>query len=117
MEGKRAGEALLHLEDVHAGYGEIEVLRGVSADVWADEIVSIIGPNRKAIFVTVKVARSWESGNNNVIREGASRYPNVAVADWRGLSQTRVDFFWGDLIHLRPEGAFAYATLIAPFIK
>ena len=82
-----------------------------------DEIMSIIGPNRKAIFVTVKVARSWESGNNNVIREGASRYPNVAVADWRGLSQTREDFFWSDLIHLRPEGAFAYATLIAPFIK
>jgi peptidoglycan/LPS O-acetylase OafA/YrhL len=82
-----------------------------------DEIMSIIGPNRKAIFVTVKVARSWESGNNNVIREGAARYPNAAVADWRGLSQTREDFFWSDLIHLRPEGAYAYATLIAPFVK
>ena len=82
-----------------------------------DEIMSIIGPSRKAIFVTVKVARSWESGNNNVIREGASRYPNAAIADWRGLSQTREDFFWSDLIHLRPEGAYAYATLIAPFVK
>jgi peptidoglycan/LPS O-acetylase OafA/YrhL len=82
-----------------------------------DEIMSIIGPNRKAIFVTVKVARSWESGNNQVIREGAARYPNAAVADWRALSQTRDDFFWSDLIHLRPEGAYAYATLIAPLIK
>ena len=45
MAGKRDGEALLHLEDVHAGYGEIEVLRGVSAEVGAGEIVSIIGAN------------------------------------------------------------------------
>jgi ABC-type branched-subunit amino acid transport system ATPase component len=36
---------LLRLEDVHAGYGEIEVLRGVSVEVGADEIVSIIGAN------------------------------------------------------------------------
>jgi ABC-type branched-subunit amino acid transport system ATPase component len=39
------GAALLRLEDVHAGYGEIEVLRGVSAYVGAGEIVSIIGAN------------------------------------------------------------------------
>jgi len=39
------GEVLLELTDVHAGYGEIEVLRGVSADVRAGEIVSIIGAN------------------------------------------------------------------------
>ncbi len=38
-------EALLRIEDVHAGYGEIEVLRGVSAQVAAGEIVSIIGAN------------------------------------------------------------------------
>ena len=38
-------EALLNIDDVHAGYGEIEVLRGVSADVAAGEIVSIIGAN------------------------------------------------------------------------
>ena len=40
-----ADEALLRLADVHAGYGEIEVLHGVSAAVRADEIVSIIGAN------------------------------------------------------------------------
>jgi ABC-type branched-subunit amino acid transport system ATPase component len=39
------GEVLLEITDVHAGYGEIEVLRGVSADVRVGEIVSIIGAN------------------------------------------------------------------------
>jgi ABC-type branched-subunit amino acid transport system ATPase component len=40
-----AAAPLLRLEDVHAGYGEIEVLRGVSVGVGAGEIVSIIGAN------------------------------------------------------------------------
>jgi ABC-type branched-subunit amino acid transport system ATPase component len=43
--GDPADGALLRLQDVHAGYGEIEVLRGVSVDVCAGEIVSIIGAN------------------------------------------------------------------------
>ncbi len=45
MAADGPGEVLLELQDVHAGYGEIEVLRGVSADVRAGEIVSIIGAN------------------------------------------------------------------------
>jgi len=43
--GPRAPAPLLRLEDVHAGYGEIEVLRGVSVGVGTGEIVSIIGAN------------------------------------------------------------------------
>jgi branched-chain amino acid transport system ATP-binding protein len=39
------GGALLSLEDVVAGYEEVEVLRGVSVAVAAGEIVSIIGAN------------------------------------------------------------------------
>ena len=91
MAGKRDGEALLHLEDVHAGYGEIEVLRGVSADVWADEIVSIIGANGagkstllRAVFGMVKPTRGRirlggeEIGGEDpvvVLRRGCSYVP------------------------------------------
>jgi len=88
---KRGGEALLHLEDVHAGYGEIEVLRGVSADVRADEIVSIIGANGagkstllRTVFGMVKPSRGSirlageEIGGENpvaVLRRGCSYVP------------------------------------------
>jgi branched-chain amino acid transport system ATP-binding protein len=86
-----AGEALLHLEDVHAGYGEIEVLRGVSADVRADEIVAIIGANGagkstllRTVFGMVKPSRGRirlggeEIGGENpvaVLRRGCSYVP------------------------------------------
>jgi branched-chain amino acid transport system ATP-binding protein len=37
--------ALLELHDVHAGYGKMEILHGVSLNVEATHIVSVIGPN------------------------------------------------------------------------
>ncbi len=40
-----AGEPLLALADVHAGYGQQEILRGVSLAVSAGEVVCVIGPN------------------------------------------------------------------------
>ena len=91
MDGKGAAEALLRLADVHAGYGEVEVLRGVSADVRADEIVSIIGANGagkstllRTVFGMVKPSRGSirlageEIGGENpvaVLRRGCSYVP------------------------------------------
>ncbi len=40
-----AADILLELRDVHAGYDRREVIRGVSLDVRAAEIVVMIGPN------------------------------------------------------------------------
>src|SRR3546814_1465093 len=37
--------ALLKVDDVTAGYGDAEILRGVSIEVREGEVVSIIGPN------------------------------------------------------------------------
>ena len=37
--------ALLEVTDVHAGYGDVKIVHGVSLDVAPSEIVTIIGPN------------------------------------------------------------------------
>ena len=37
--------ALLEIQEVDAGYGETEILHGVSAHVDPEEIVVVIGPN------------------------------------------------------------------------
>ncbi len=48
--------ALLDVQDIHAGYGKIEILKGVSLQVEAGQVVSIIGPNgagKSTVFKTL----------------------------------------------------------------
>ena len=51
-----AVEPLLEMEQVYAGYGAYDVLRGVSLRIYSGEIVSIIGPNgagKSTVFRTI----------------------------------------------------------------
>jgi hypothetical protein len=77
-----------------------------------DEIMSVLSGVQRAVFVNLKVPRDWEGGNNSVIANGVSRYPNAVLVDWHSASQGQ-PFFWDDGIHLRPEGASYYAQVIA----
>ena len=40
-----AAEPILELQDVHASYGNIKALKGISLKVFPGEVVSIIGAN------------------------------------------------------------------------
>jgi hypothetical protein len=78
-----------------------------------DEIMSITAGVQRVVFLTLKVPRDWESGNNQVIAEGVSRYPNALLIDWRGVSAGHPDWFYDDEIHLEPVGGDVYAGLVA----
>jgi len=48
--------ALLEVRDLHAGYGKLEILKGVSLSVETGQVVSIIGPNgagKSTVFKTL----------------------------------------------------------------
>jgi branched-chain amino acid transport system ATP-binding protein len=48
--------SLLEVRDLHAGYGKLEILKGVSLRVESRQVVSIIGPNgagKSTVFKTV----------------------------------------------------------------
>lgn len=79
-----------------------------------DEVMAAVPGVTRVVFVTLTVPRPWQAANNAVITDGVGRYPNAVVADWHAASSGRFDLLWDDGIHLRPEGADAYAALIAP---
>jgi branched-chain amino acid transport system ATP-binding protein len=47
---------MLHLRGVRAGYGDLDVLRGIDLDVEANQGVAVIGPNGAGKSTTLRVA-------------------------------------------------------------
>jgi branched-chain amino acid transport system ATP-binding protein len=77
-----AADPLLHLEEVTAGYEEVEVLRGVSLSVEAGHIVSIIGANgagKSTLLRTVFGLVRPRSGHIRLDGEEIGRRPPVDV--------------------------------------
>jgi len=88
---------------------------GSNGPASASDVADIIkaAGGRRTVFVTVKVPRRWEATSNSAIAEGASNEPNVRVVDWKKLSGScQGDVFYGDGIHLKPDGAACYTNLI-----
>jgi lysophospholipase L1-like esterase len=79
-----------------------------------DEMMRVLASVHKVLIVNVTIpdGHSWVP-NNKVLADGVLRYPNRAVlVDWYGASAGHPEYFW-DGIHLTPQGARAYADLIA----
>ena len=83
-----AGEPLLEVSGVHAGYGDLEVLRGLSLDVHAGEFVALVGPNGAGKSTLLRTLTGLLPVRAGVIRLGgepiAGRPPYEIAA--RGLS-------------------------------
>ena len=86
---------------------------GTFTDQQFDQIMEILKPVPRVVFVNDKVPRRWQDPNNDVITNGVARYPGQAVlVDWLTLSGPHPEFFYDDGMHLRPDGAAFYAQAI-----
>jgi peptidoglycan/LPS O-acetylase OafA/YrhL len=72
---------------------------------------------RRIVVVNLKVPRRWENPNNTMLEAAVKSYPNAVLVDWHHLGGDRPAIFWKDGIHLRPEGARFYASLIARALR
>ena len=78
-----------------------------------DEMMQTLAGVSRVVFVNLKVPRPWEAADNAVIAAGVPRYPNATLVDWHTAGTNHPEYFWDDGIHLRPDGAQAYANMIA----
>ena len=80
-----------------------------------DAMMQVLSGASRVVFVNFHVDREWQDPNNAVLAGGASRYPNVFVADWASLAAQNPQWFGSDGTHLAIDGpgATALAMLVA----
>lgn len=78
------------------------------------ELVRTAGPQRRVFLVTIKVPRPYERANNAMLRKCASGYSpdQVRVVDWNWAATKNPHWLYADGIHLRPQGARAFARIM-----
>ena len=108
---RRANGQLGEVVVVHMGNN------GIFTDGQFDEMMKVLAGTRGVYFINVAVPRRWAGPNNVVLTNGVKRYPNTVLLDWASIADAHPEILWSDGIHLRPEGAFVYAQLIASALR
>jgi peptidoglycan/LPS O-acetylase OafA/YrhL len=90
---------------------------GVFTDQQFDELADILSGVPTVVVVTTRNQYTWQDEVNDVIRRGVERHPGVRLLDWHAATAPHADWLWDDGMHLRPEGAAAYAALVAESLR
>jgi branched-chain amino acid transport system ATP-binding protein len=90
---------LLRVEGLHAGYGPVEVLRGIDFDVQDGEIVVMLGANGAGKTTTMRAV------SGTIARRGTVRY------DGRDISRASGDAIVRDGIAQVPQGRGTFVDL------
>lgn len=121
--GRQVSQAIRLLKERKANgqLGDVVLLHlgnnGTFTSKQFDQIMDVVGPERRVVFLTLRVSRSWEQGNNEVIREGVERHEGAFLVDWRAAIEERPEVLWKDGTHLRPEWASFYVELLEPHLR
>lgn len=78
------------------------------------QLVRAAGKQRRVYLVTIKVPRTWEAVNNDMLRscDRAFRSDRVVLLDWHAAATKNPEYLYADGVHLRPEGARAFARMV-----
>ena len=87
---------------------------GINGTVTEDNLRDISGAveGRRLLLINARVPRSWQDGNNELLKEFVPTLPNSGVIDWYSYSDGHRDWFLDDGVHLTEDGRKAYADLI-----
>lgn len=87
---------------------------GINGTVTEQNLRDIVGAaeGRRVLIINARVPRSWEAGNNELVKDLVPTLPNAGVIDWYSYSDGHRDWFLDDGVHLTEDGRKAYADLI-----
>jgi arginine/lysine/histidine/glutamine transport system ATP-binding protein len=89
MVSTSMAEPVLQCRNLHKSYGELNVLRGVSATVRAGDVVSIIGPSGCGKSTFLRCLNRLEAFQQGSLKVMGQEIPGSSL-DWRQLRQLRI---------------------------
>ena len=69
------------------------------------------------VWLTIHEVRSYYKTDNEILRQAATRYPNMRIADWNAVANATPNGMASDGLHLNATGAAAMAKLIDDTIE
>jgi hypothetical protein len=90
---------------------------GVITDGHMAAMQQLLADRQRVVFVNLKVPRSWEAGDNDMIQRWVPRFANAVLINWNGEGSLHPEFFYDDRFHLNNAGRARYAQLIAAQIN
>ncbi len=93
---------MIHAHDIHKSFGELEVLKGVSIDVAAGEVVSIVGQSgagKTTLLQILGTLSPMDSGTLSIDEEDVGAMNDDRLSDFRNR---RIGFVF-QFHHLLPE--------------
>ncbi|MBQ3300666.1 MAG: acetyltransferase, partial [Eggerthellaceae bacterium] len=90
---------------------------GYVVDEQTDELMKAVGTDKHVWFINTRSTEDYVSATNEAIERIASKYDNVHIIDWYGLSDGHGEYFDGDGTHLTEDAARMYAQIIYDTVK
>ena len=76
------------------------------------KLMELLKSQPKIIVINTSVPRTWRDGNNKIISEVVSNYPNATLIDWNQIAENHPEFFAPDGVHLVEAGSDVYVAAI-----
>jgi peptidoglycan/LPS O-acetylase OafA/YrhL len=76
------------------------------------KLMELLKDQPRVVVVNTSVPRTWREGNNKIISEVVSRYPNAVLVDWASIAENHPEFFAPDGVHLIEAGSDVYVASI-----
>ncbi len=121
VEGRQARAVFADISARRTRLGQVVVIHtGDNGVIGRDDLRAMLRTlhaARRVVLINDHVPREWEMPNNATLGVVAKEFGNVRLVDWHHVSGQHPKWFWNDGIHLRADGAAAYATLIKAAIE
>ena len=115
--GRQIGELIAAVEEDKPRVGNSPVVLNVGNNnaVSREDMVKLmelLKDQPKVVVVNTSVPRTWRDGNNRIIGEVVSGYPNAALVNWAEIAENHPEFFAPDGVHLIEAGSDVYVASI-----